>query len=294
MEPKRDPAVYRVQMGKLVPLICLLGLVLAAPAQAKGPDRATVAGPGLAEPLVFSFSRPGTAPLGLLAQEGGFWAQAFGAPAGETHDQGRLMAAKPPGNLGPRYTVVYRVPRSPETSSLIRQELYPYAAKPVSHMDKQRLWNRTVPGGWYQLGPVLKAALIEAGLPATPPARQQPYACPVTMSTQPSRRYGSSRLWVTLPPAGILRVQRNQPDDGMFGTKLGWIPDRDRNLTLIVSGQRLDAPGRMHVRGVHWGYSSTGKGSWASAVAFPQGGCWRITGRTGPTMLSYVVKVVPG
>lgn len=96
-----------------------------------------------------------------------------------------------------------------------------------------------------------------------------------------------------LPADGVLHVQRKHPDDGMFGTKLGWIPDRDRNLKLTVSGQRLDAPGRMRVRGVFWGHSSTGKGSWASAVAFPQGGCWRITGRAGPTTLSYVVRVVP-
>ena len=83
----------------------------------------------------------------------------------------------------------------------------------------------------------------------------------------------------------------NQPDDGMFGTKLGWIPDRDRNLTLTVSGTRIDAPGRMKVRGVFWGHDSTGRGSWASAVAFPTGGCWRITGRAGTTTLSYVVRV---
>ena len=278
-------------MGKLVPLICLLGLFLAAPAQAKGPDSATLTGPGLKEPLVFSYGPDGLVSLGLLAQKGGFWVQAFGAPAGV--DQGKVLAAKPRGNLGPRYMVVYRVPRSPETSSLVRQELYPYAAKPVSHMAKQRLWTRTVPGGWYQLGPRLKAALIKAGLPATPPAQKQQNACAVTRSALPSRRYGSRRLWVILPAAGILHVQRNHPDDGMFGTKLGWIPDRDRNLKLTVSGQRLDAPGRMRVRGVFWGHSSTGKGSWASAVAFPQGGCWRITGRAGPTTLSYVVRVVP-
>lgn len=278
-------------MGKLVPLICLLGLFLAGPAQAKGPDRATLTGPGLEEPLVFSYGPASTASLGVLAQKGGFWVQAFGAPA--EVNQGKVLAAKPRGNLGPRYLVVYRVPRSPQTSSLIRQELYPYAAKPVSHMAKQRLWTRTVPGGWYQLGPGLKATLVKAGLPATAPAQQQQNACPVTRSGLPSRRYGSRRLSVILPAAGILRVQRNHPDDGMFGTKLGWIPDRDRNLKLAVSGRRLDAPGRMRVRGVFWGYSSTGKGSWASAVAFPQGGCWRITGRAGPTKLSYVVRVVP-
>jgi hypothetical protein len=274
-------------MGKLVPLICVLGLVLVAPAQAKGPDRATVYGPALEEPLVFSYGVPGAPSLGLLAQNGGFWVQAFGASTGV--GQGEIVAAKPRGNLGPRYLVVYRVPGSPGTSSLIRQELYPYAAKPVSYMAKQRLWTRTVPGGWYQLGPGLKAALVKAGLPGTAPAQSN---CSVTRSALPSRRYGSSRLWVMLPSAGILRVQRNQPDDGMFGTKLGWIPDRDRNLTLTVSGQRLDAPGRMVVRGVFWGHSSTGKGSWASAVAFPRTGCWRITGRAGPTTLSYVVRVV--
>ena len=277
-------------MRKLVLLICLIGLFLAGPAQAKGPDRATLTGPGLEKPLVFSYDgRAGTTSLGLLAQKGGFWAQAFGAPAGV--NQGKVLAAKPRGSLGPRYLVVYRVPRSPETSSLVRQELYPYAAKPVSHMAKQRLWNRSVPGGWYELGPGLKAALVRAGLPAVAPAQQRT-ACQVTRSALPSRRYGSSRLWVLLPPAGILHVQRNQPDDGMFGTKLGWIPDRDRNLELTVSGRRLDAPGRMVVRGVFWGYSSTGKGSWASAVAFPDGGCWRITGRAGTSTVSYVVRVV--
>jgi hypothetical protein len=254
-------------MGTVVPLICLLGLFLSAPAQAKGPDRATITGPGLERPLVFSYGHAGTPSLGLLTEKGGFWAQAFGASTGV--GRGRMLAARPTGDLGPRYLVVYRVPRSPETWSLVRQELYPYAAKPVSHMAKQRLWTRTVPGGWYQLGRGLKATLIGAGLPATPPAEHRQSACPVTRSTLASRRYGSSRLWVTLPPAGILRVQRNHPDDGTFGTKLGWIPDRDRGLTLIVSGRRLDAPGRLIVRGVFWGHSSTGRGSWASAVAFP-------------------------
>jgi hypothetical protein len=276
-------------MHRVLPAICVLALFLAAPAEAKGPDRATLTGPGLEKPLVFGgYGSDGNAPLGILAQQGGFWVQAFGIAAGRV-DQGNVLAAKPRGNLGARYLVVYRVPGS--TPSLIRQELYPYAPKPVSHMPKQRLWEtRTAPGGWYRWSPDLKAALIKAGLPAFP-VRQQA-ACPVTKSALASGRYGTTLLWVTLPPAGILRVQGNQPDDGMFGTKLGWIPDRDRNLTLTVSGTRLDAPGRMQVRGVHWGHDSTGKGSWASAVAFPAGGCWRITGRAGPTVLSYVVRVV--
>jgi hypothetical protein len=279
-------------MGKRVLLISLLCLVLPGSAQAKGPDRATLTGPGLEKPLIFGYGPAGKGPLGILTREGGFWVQVFGGGSGGAN-QGKLLAARPEGALGPRYLAVYRVPGG-RTPSLIRQELYPYAAKPVSYMPKQRFWQtRTAPGGWYQWGSGLKAALVSAGLPATPPAQEGQDACPVTLSALPSRRYGGRRLWVILPAAGILHVQRNQPDDGMFGTKLGWSPDRDRNLKLIVSGQRLDAPGRMVVRGVFWGHSSTGKGSWASAVAFPQGGCWRITGRAGPTTLSYVVRVVP-
>jgi hypothetical protein len=198
-------------MRKALCLACLVALFLAVPADAKGPDRATLTGPGLEQPLVFSgYGSDGKAPLGLLTSEGGFWVQAFGGAAAGVN-QGKVLAAKPKGVLGACYLVVYRVP-GPRTASLIRQELYPYAAKPVSHMPEQRFWQtRTAPGGWYRWGPGLKAALVKAGLPATPPAGQNQTACPVTKSTLPSRRYGSKRLWVTLPPAGILRAQRNQP-----------------------------------------------------------------------------------
>lgn len=146
-------------------------------------------------------------------------------------------------------------------------------------------WRLVVPN-WGPVGVVLPAGVARLELAVRD-------TCPVTRPSLPTRRYGSGRLWATLPPAGILHVRRNEPDDGLYGTKLGWVPDRDRNLVLTVSGRRLDAPGRMIVRSVNWGYSSNGRGSWASAVAFPDGGCWRITGRAGDTTLSYVVRVVP-
>lgn len=146
-------------------------------------------------------------------------------------------------------------------------------------------WRLVVPNG-APVGVVLPEGAARLALAVHDP-------CSVTRSSLPSRRHGSSRLWTALPPAGILYVKRNVPDDGLYGTKLGWVPDRDRNLVLTVSGHRLDAPGRMVVRAVNWGYSSDGKGSWASAVAFPSGGCWRITAAAGDTKLSYVVRVVP-
>ena len=267
-------------------LFLCVALVVAAPAQAKGPTAVTITGPGLERALVLEASTDSRAPFYVLRDRGGFFAQFFGTTQGE----GTVLARGPGGDLGPRYVAVYRVP-GPSGTSLIRQELYPFAAQPVSYMPKQRYWDaRMTAGGWYAWGRGVKAALVRAGLPAAAP-RQRRASCRVTTSTQPSNRYGGSRLWVFLPPGGVLRTRRNVPDDGTFGTKLGWIPDRHRGHELTVTGRRLDAPGRMRVLGVFWGRASTGKWSWASAVSFPAAGCWRITGRVGPTTVSYVVRV---
>ena len=110
----------RVELG--LPEECIehssnFALFLASPAQAKGPDRATLTGPGLKKPLVFSgYGSDGKGPLGLLTQNGGFWVQSFGVAA-DGVNQGKVLAEKPTGNLGPRYLVVYRVP-GPKTPSL--------------------------------------------------------------------------------------------------------------------------------------------------------------------------------
>lgn len=120
-----------------------------------------------------------------------------------------------------------------------------------------------------------------------PPAGE---ACAVT-KPDPSGHYGTTTLWTRLPADGVLRLR--QDPDGTLGDKLAWIPDRDRGLQLTVSGKRLDRPGQLRVHSVNWGHSSTGQGSWASAVVFPAPGCWRITGTAGSATVSYVVEVVP-
>jgi hypothetical protein len=118
--------------------------------------------------------------------------------------------------------------------------------------------------------------------------------CPVT---RPSKRldgftmYGNGFLSTHVATDGGLLTRRDP--DGTFFTKLGWLPRRGFAGTLTVRGDRLDAPAPpMHVLGVHWGHSSSGRGSWASAVAFPSEGCWGITGRVGDISLSYVVRVI--
>jgi hypothetical protein len=117
-----------------------------------------------------------------------------------------------------------------------------------------------------------------------PPATQ---SCPVSKG-----RVGNGILSSSVPgPDGVLATRN---DGGMLFQKLWWLPKKGFTGNLVVRGERLDAPGEMKVLGVNWGYSSDGRGSWATAVEFPSEGCWRLSGRVGDVSLAYVVKVVEG
>ena len=145
----------------------LAALAATAPASAKGPTAASLSGPGLDHPLPvkgLGEAGPGT-PLGSLVQWGGFFPQVFG------QDPDPTTRTRPPGDLGPRYRVVYRVPGPTKTSTIV-QDVYPYAKSgPVTHMRAgQRFWGgMRTKGGWVLAEPGLKQALVRAGLPASPP-----------------------------------------------------------------------------------------------------------------------------
>ena len=147
---------------------------------------------------------------------------------------------------------------------------------------------------------IVLAAAAAAGAPAARTAADAPLAdraaaaCEVTRTRTGSlvtRRDGRA-LSTQLPRGGVLSTRRDAA--GALWTKLGWVPAGfGAERTLTVSGTRLDAPApAMRVRDVNWGYSSTGRGSWATPVAFPAPGCWRITARVAGLRLSYVTKVV--
>jgi len=144
----------------------LAALVATSPAAAKGPSTASLTGPGLDHAVPVKGegeSGPGT-PLGSLVQLGGFFPQVFQQFPDST------IRTRPSGNLGPRYRMVYRVP-GPNGISTVVQDVYPYAKTPVTYMrPNQHFWgsNRTH-GGWFVAGPGLKAALVAAGLPESPP-----------------------------------------------------------------------------------------------------------------------------
>jgi hypothetical protein len=129
-----------------------------------------------------------------------------------------------------------------------------------------------------------------------PPATKR---CPVTIpngktppGAEPSPRFHwNGLLGTSLPVDGVFVGHRREPDGSIFD-KLGWVPTGIGGV-LTVRGRRLDAPSRpLRVLAVRWGYSSTGRGGWASAVVFPSEGCWKLTGRVKDVSLSYVVKVV--
>jgi hypothetical protein len=140
-------------------------LVLAASAQAKGPVAATIEGPGAGGGISLGGNgEPGSgAPLGNLSDQAGLFAAAFGQTPSP------MLVARPKGDLGPRYTITYRLPGPNGEDSKIRQDLYPYATGgPVTYTAPgQRFFEteRTV-GGWFRASSALTTTLVKAGLPA--------------------------------------------------------------------------------------------------------------------------------
>ena len=158
-------------MRRLIALATLAGLAAlaaATSAAAKGPVAASLsAGPGLGHSLPVKGDGeggPGT-PLGSLVQYGAYFPEVFGQFPDPT------TRTRPTGDLGPRYRVVYRVP-GPNGNSTIVQDVYPYAKPfPVTHMRAGQLfWDgQRTHGGWFVSTAALKATLVQAGLPASPP-----------------------------------------------------------------------------------------------------------------------------
>ena len=155
-------------MRKLLTVLPLaaVALALAPGAAAKGPDRATVTGPGLDTALVVRGAEaPGT-PLMTLAESFGFF------PAVFNQSPDPMLKQQPKVKLGPKYLVTYRVPGPNGSDSTIRQAVYPYAKPyPVSYTKPgQPFWDgQRTHGGWYEGNYRAKETLVAAGLPKTPP-----------------------------------------------------------------------------------------------------------------------------
>lgn len=149
-------------MKRLILLLALTALALPSLALGKGPTAATMDGPGGGGGITFSGDE-GSGPLGNLTRQSGWFAAAF------EQEPNPLLAARPKGDLGPKYTVTYTVPTDMNRTVTIRQDIYPYASPgPVTYMAPgQPIFDMETRGGWFQAGPELKETLVSAGLPAT-------------------------------------------------------------------------------------------------------------------------------
>ena len=169
-------------MRKAVSLAVGTVIAVAVPivAHAKGASEASVTGPGLAAPIVFAGYGPGPEPptdggagLARLSTESGIYSTIFEeAPGPGGGPSSSLLESNPPaGDLGPRYTLTYSFPFSEREARYVTQHVYPYAAgSPTYTPTGQRLFGKKVRSGWHTAGAGLQNLLIEAGLPARPPA----------------------------------------------------------------------------------------------------------------------------
>src|SRR5262245_7804994 len=148
-------------------IVPALAFALPTAALAKGPVEATIAGPGLDGTIAVPGNGEdgGSSPLGRLVENAGFFPLAFG------QDPDPTTREAPKGDLGPSYTVTYRLP-GPNGMSTPEAELYPYADPPVVHMEPGQTFfdGMQAYGGWILAADGLKPALVAIGLPETPPS----------------------------------------------------------------------------------------------------------------------------
>jgi hypothetical protein len=156
-----------------VTLALALVLALAGPAQAKGIQSATITGPGLDEPI--DVAHPDDSELPAFT---GFWDVMPGQPAPPA-----LVEQPPTTQLGPRYTITWRLMTDADETTAIRQDLYPYAdGGPLVHTSAgQAIFDGATVGGWYGAPIALRDVLGSLGVPAagsTPAAAKSSAASP--------------------------------------------------------------------------------------------------------------------
>lgn len=109
--------------------------------------------------------------------------------------------------------------------------------------------------------------------------------CPVTTpnrvappgATPSDSWHGSSRLAVALWTSVVVPGDGARRSDGAVAVKYGWWRGIDGNLT--IRGRRVDGPAPPIAHDGSDGYGD--RGFQPSLIAFPQAGCWEITGTVG-------------
>ncbi len=145
--------------------LVVAALCLPATALGKGPSSASINGPGGGGISFTGDGESGGTQLGNLTQGAGFF------PAVFAQEPNPMLASRPEGDLGLKYTITYTVPGANTAPDTIRQDVYPYAKpSPVTYMAPgQKIFDSETRGGWFQADTGLKATLVSAGLPEQAP-----------------------------------------------------------------------------------------------------------------------------
>jgi hypothetical protein len=188
-------------MKRVLLLLAVVGLALPATAFAKGPDEATITGPGLAKAITITGPEEAGSPMMSFAEAAGFFPAAFG------QEPNPMLPDRPKGDFGPKYRIEYNVPGGDGASFSISQDLYPYAQPyAVTYMkDGQEIFDMTTRGGWWT-DSSLKDQLVALGLPKSAASAE-------TASSSSAGFFSTGRLGVLvlvllLVGAGTLVMRR--------------------------------------------------------------------------------------
>jgi len=193
-------------MKRLLLLVALAALALPTAAFAKGPDEATITGPGLDKAITITGAEELGSPIMAFAEATGFFPAAFG------QEPNPMLPGRPKGDLGPRYTIEYNVPGGEGMSWTLKQDLYPYALpSAVTYMkDGQEIFDMTTRGGWFT-DASLKDQLVALGLPKTVAAAED--GSPSSAGFFSTGRLGVLVLVLLCVGAGTLVMRRRFRSD---------------------------------------------------------------------------------
>ena len=167
----------RARATIVITAVAVAVLGIAAPAFAKGPDQATITGPGLSAPIVVTGNgEPGSSEaLGELCEGSGLFRYIFQSADGS----GAPLTVAPGGNLGPKYLLTYRIPDGSTNGSTFHQDIYPFApGGPVTFTASgQTVFGSASGHGWFRTDPAFSKVLTRIGVPGPSAA---PTAAPPT------------------------------------------------------------------------------------------------------------------
>ena len=190
-------------MKRLLLLLAVAALAMPTTAFAKGPDKATITGPGLDKAITIKgLEEPGS-PIMAFAEAAGFFPAIFG------QQPNPMLPGRPKGDLGPKYRIDYNVPGGDGTSFSISQDLYPYAQpSAVTYTkDGQEIFDMTTTGGWWS-DAALKDQLVALGLPKTAAEAEAASSSSTSAGFFSSGRLGALVLVLLLVGAGTFVMRR--------------------------------------------------------------------------------------